>query len=160
LSKQAIRISSHGCILEAETAVLGISTLLEDFKEIFNLLEESQQVLLANQVSQLSPEQAFRNYYTNLSVPPYDLEFLYDVCNTCENMHLLLLSNGCVGMGYFSDLQADDLVALLFGDHTPMIIRLDGGNYRLIGRAIIGGMPDNIWPMSEDCGDIQLITLV
>lgn len=76
-----------------------------------------------------------------------------------DDMFPLRVSNGCVGMGYFRDLEAADLMVKTYGATTAIILRPHGNNYRLVGRAILRGFSPEVWPPTRP-GQVQSFLIV
>jgi len=74
----------------------------------------------------------------------------------------LVLSNGCVGMGYLPNYKFGDIVTFMYGSHLPIVVRRCGDDYRFIGPAVIKGVPGDLWPLEhgKDQGEVELMTLV
>ena len=64
-----------------------------------------------------------------------------DVSWICTNRRLFYTSGGFIGLGP-SNIRANDVVAVLFGGHTPFLLRPRTGCYQLIGEAYVYGMMD------------------
>jgi len=84
-----------------------------------------------------------------------------DLCYASPMRVPFVLSNGSVGMGYIPGYQVGDCVTFMYGAHLPIIIRPEGDTYRFIGPAVIGGIPEDLWPLEhgKDQGEVELITL-
>jgi len=69
------------------------------------------------------------------------------------------ISNNYVG---FADknIKDGDIVALLYGAEQNMILKPCGESYRLVGLAVIEGLPDSAWTVQPDGDDAQNIVLV
>jgi len=91
-------------------------------------------------------------------VPPL-MSLLFDLFWKSKGTTPVLLSNGCIGLGY-GKMQVGDKVVLLYGSMSPMIVRPSGSHYQLIGPADIGGIAKQQWPLREDQEGIEMITLV
>lgn len=70
------------------------------------------------------------------------------------------LDNGCIGLAEKETVDGD-LVVLFHGATLPLIVRPSGseGNYRFVGRAILGGVPRKIWPGESDAQVLCRIVL-
>jgi len=79
------------------------------------------------------------------------------VYSMCADMLLFTMSNGCVGMAYAKEIQEEDLVVYFYGCQVPMMIRADGSNYRLLGRARVRGLEDGFFPLREDREDAAVV---
>lgn len=67
--------------------------------------------------------------------------FARDVSWICTNRKLFYTSGGSVGLGP-SNTRIDDVVAVLFGGHTPFLLRPRAGYHQLLGEIYVHGMMD------------------
>ena len=89
------------------------------------------------------------------------LEFIGKIFYSSKRTKPFVLANGCVGIGN-ADYEVGDMVVFFYGSLLPAIVRPTGGHYRLVGPAVIKGIPDHLWPLSNntELGDVQLIDLI
>jgi hypothetical protein len=89
------------------------------------------------------------------------LEFIGNTFYSSRRTKPFVLANGCVGIGN-ADYEVGDMVVFFYGSLLPAIVRPTGSHYRLVGPAVIKGIPDHLWPLSNSVeqGDVQLIDLI
>jgi hypothetical protein len=97
------------------------------------------------------PSSALHNHLLSLQqIHPHGdrLRYQKDLVWICTNRHLFYTDGGLFGLGPLA-IQPGDITVMLYGGHTPFMLRPSGGYYQLLGECYLQNAMD--WDASDLC---------